>query len=86
MKYQQSLQDLSADTDSFLLYTDVDNYLTAFAYNVSRQDLLNGYACDVVPVAFAAYSLLLATSYSMPAARGSFNSVVMSLNITPCFG
>jgi hypothetical protein len=40
---------IGTDADNFLLFSDVDNYLSAFESNVSRQDLINGFPSDNIP-------------------------------------
>lgn len=40
---------IGTDADNFLLFSDVDNYLSAFETNVSRQDLINGFPSDNIP-------------------------------------
>jgi len=40
---------IGINTDNFLLYSDVDNYLSAFEINVSRQSLLDGFPTDQIP-------------------------------------
>ena len=40
---------IGINADNFLLYSDVDNYLSAFETNVSRQSLLDGFPSDQIP-------------------------------------
>jgi len=40
---------IGADADNFLLFSDVDNYTSAFETNVSRQQLINGFPSDNIP-------------------------------------
>lgn len=37
------------NTGPFNLYSDTNGYTTAFATNISRTDLINGYTSSVVP-------------------------------------
>ena len=40
---------IGADADNFLLFSDVDNYTSAFETNVSRQQLIDGFPSDNIP-------------------------------------
>ncbi len=40
---------IGIDADNFLLYSDVDNYISAFETNVSRQSLIDGFPTDQIP-------------------------------------
>ena len=40
---------IGINADNFLLYSDVDNYLSAFETNVSRQSLIDGFPSDNIP-------------------------------------
>ena len=40
---------IGADADNFLLFSDVDNYTSAFENNVSRQQLIDGFPSDNIP-------------------------------------
>tara|TARA_R110002167_G_scaffold120236_4_gene298011 strand:+ start:1421 stop:1747 length:327 start_codon:yes stop_codon:yes gene_type:complete len=42
-------QNIGVDADNFLIYSNVDNYTSAFETNVSRQSLINGFVSDQVP-------------------------------------
>jgi|TARA_R110000803_G_scaffold72998_2_gene136722 hypothetical protein len=43
------IANIGNDAGNFLLYSDVDNYLSAFESNVSRQSLLDGFPSDNIP-------------------------------------
>tara|TARA_R100000544_G_scaffold35735_1_gene23290 strand:+ start:181 stop:642 length:462 start_codon:yes stop_codon:yes gene_type:complete len=40
---------IGVDADNFSLFSNVDNYISAFETNVSRQDLINGFPSDNIP-------------------------------------
>lgn len=40
---------IGINADNFLLYSDVDGYLSAFESNVSRQSLIDGFPSDQIP-------------------------------------
>jgi hypothetical protein len=40
---------IGADANNFLLFSDVDNYTSAFETNVSRQQLIDGFPSDNIP-------------------------------------
>lgn len=40
---------IGINADNFLLYSDVDNYLSAFETNVSRHSLIDGFPTDQIP-------------------------------------
>jgi hypothetical protein len=40
---------IGTDADNFLLFSDVDNYLSAFESNVSRQALIDGFPSANIP-------------------------------------
>ena len=40
---------IGTDADNFLLFSDVDNYTSAFETNVSRQELIDGFPSDNIP-------------------------------------
>ena len=43
------ITNIGADADNFLLFSDVDNYLSAFESNVPRQSLIDGFPSANIP-------------------------------------